>query len=816
MSEINTWQNKVINKIKILEQNKHLLEKRQEKLFENLQGCNRETRLYVTTRDKLNEITYTLKRVETELGAYKRSWNRGQNIEDLSESFSNLSVKMTEDSNKQKSNLAATTVTTSTSTVTTPSATGATKPTTKTIETNPLDSEAAKKASDDANLKSQASGPFATAMAKKNTQEIPKVTGTVPKGPNMFTSTPTDIGTQTATFNVDPNIFGPGEYPNVRTNPYAFPTKPPRTSTDEKNSVWQNMQNFDLIPQGVQTQTMATQTEDQPQRKVSFADDTDEDRRRSRSPQNNLDRERRRDRTPQDSFDINKNRFSEKYTIPTKPTIFKSYREPREKRTYSKSYQYDSESDANKNTKMSKTYVMNKEDQFESENKGMRDQPRTKNTSETNNNPNEADHIIKSSKDYRMRQANEHEHDTSDSDDYDAQFDHQRSNRNNRAKHWPRNQNAGQMYYDESFQNQKCRTTYLKRLVTIPELTGETFENLKLFLEKVDTLFYSAMNDAEICELYEQILLKINGEARDIVMAMGNLDWENIKKSLLDHFSHLCNRNLLTSQLENLKQERDESLEKYTERARKLLRTKNAMYSHLTQEQKSEHNRTAARAFMNGIKDYNLRNTVKTRGATSLETAIENAIDMQSDAMHSIARNELFCRHCKTTGHREADCRRRSNNENNTIFKFINALRSVDSVNFRGGNSMQPMRIPQRNYDYRYDVWNGRNQVRNQSSPNRQQYYNYNDRRQSNNNNNDQIRPRYNNYSDQNRQRFNNPINQNRQQSNNNNNDDLANRRVRYNPNSLQRVEGGSTRPNQVNTVALEQRLRQRSSEPKN
>lgn len=808
MSEKDIWRNKVKNKIKILEQNKHLLERRQEKLFENLQGCNRETRLYVTTRDKLNEVAYTLKKVEAELGAYKRNWDRGQDIGDLSASFSNLSVKMTEDTDKQKSNLVTTVVTTSTTTVTTPSAT------TKTTETNPLDSEAAKKASDDGNLKSQASGPFAAAMAKKNIQEGSKITGAIPKGPNMFTSTPTDTGAQSTAINVDPNIFGPGEYPNVRTNPYAFPNKPPRTSIDEKNLVWQNVHNFDLIPQGPQKHTVITQTEEQTQRKVSFADDTDEDKRRSRSPQENFDRERRRDRTPQDSFDINKNRFSAKYTIPTKPTVFRSNSDNREKGAYSKSYRYDSESDANQNARMSKTYV-EKGNNLDSGNnliRSMRNQPRAKKVNIPESNQNESNPIIKSSKSYRMGQANAPQQHSSDSDNYD---DHQRSNRDNREDHWPRNQNANQMHYDESFQNQKCRTTYLKRLTTIPELTGETFENLKLFLEKVDTLFYSAMNDAETCELYEQILLKINGEARDIVMAMGDLDWENIKKSLLDHFSHLCNRNLLTSQLENLKQERDESLEKYTERARKLLRTKNAMYSHLTQEQKSEHNRTAARAFMNGIKDYNLRNTVKTRGATSLETAIENAIEMLSDAMHSIARNELFCRHCKTTGHREADCRRRSNNENSTIFKFINALRSVDSVNFRGGNPMQQMRIPQRNYEYRYDNWNGGNRIRNQPNPNRQQYYNYNDRRQPNNNNNDQIRPRYNNYSDQNRQRFNSPMNQNRQQTNNNNND-LANRRVRYNPNSLQRVESGIPRTNQVNTVALEQRLRRRSSETKN
>lgn len=234
-----------------------------------------------------------------------------------------------------------------------------------------------------------------------------------------------------------------------------------------------------------------------------------------------------------------------------------------------------------------------------------------------------------------------------------------------------------------------ARPTFIKRLAAIPELEGDTFENLKKFIEKVDTLYYSTVNEVEINELYEQMILKINGEVRNLIINLENLNWENVKTKLYDHFSHLCNKSLLTTQLENLKQGKNESIAEYSERARKLLNKKNAMYSKLTEDQKIEHNRVAYKAFTRGLKDIALKERASTRGASSLEDAIECALDMENDTLHQIPRTDLFCRTCKVSGHRELECRRKANSED-PMFNLISAFTDAQlAINRR--NNMPPM-----------------------------------------------------------------------------------------------------------------------------
>lgn len=157
----------------------------------------------------------------------------------------------------------------------------------------------------------------------------------------------------------------------------------------------------------------------------------------------------------------------------------------------------------------------------------------------------------------------------------------------------------------------------------------------------------------------------------------------------MTRYGYLCNKNVITTQLENLKQNKDESLTDYSERARKLLRTKAAMYSHISKEQRDEYNRSASRAFMRGLNNFGLRQRVTTRGATSLENAIENAIDMELDTVNQVTNNELFCRSCRIVGHREKDCRRRNNN-NDALTVLANAFRNMNNMNFNRRNDFLP------------------------------------------------------------------------------------------------------------------------------
>lgn len=119
---------------------------------------------------------------------------------------------------------------------------------------------------------------------------------------------------------------------------------------------------------------------------------------------------------------------------------------------------------------------------------------------------------------------------------------------------------------------------------------------------------------------------------------------------LLSKFAFLSNKNVLTSQIENLHQEQNESLTQYTERARRLLRKRNSIYSHLTEEQRTENNRLVRRAFSKSILNGKLRDKIMTRGASSLEDTIAFVIEAENDALTEIPRMNYIAYSATQTG----------------------------------------------------------------------------------------------------------------------------------------------------------------------
>lgn len=268
------------------------------------------------------------------------------------------------------------------------------------------------------------------------------------------------------------------------------------------------------------------------------------------------------------------------------------------------------------------------------------------------------------------------------------------------------------------------RVIFLKRLNNIPEFNEESFEHLKKFLEKAETLYYQATNNAEDKEWLQHILIRVNSEARNVICSLDERNWDNIKAALMKRYSYLYNKNLVNTELENLKQGQKESLSEYAERARKLLRKKISMYSYVSPEQRQDYDRYASRSFIQGLNNTNLIRQVKTRGFDSLEKAVENAIDMETDTNSEVSRTELICRFCKAIGHRERDCNRK-NPENNAILSLVNALRDVGNVNFgqrntpfQRGNMVQRLRDQNNRFSNRNPMLNMRNDGFNNFNPN--------------------------------------------------------------------------------------------------
>lgn len=230
-----------------------------------------------------------------------------------------------------------------------------------------------------------------------------------------------------------------------------------------------------------------------------------------------------------------------------------------------------------------------------------------------------------------------------------------------------------------NIEREYTRTSFMQSLRKIPVFNGDTYQNLRDFIDITETLLSFCINASEERELFQHMILNLRGEAKTLLKSLNNFDWQTIKNSLLKHFSYLANKNILSSQLENLHQEKNESLNEYSERARKLLKEKNSIYNDLTGQLSQDHDRTATRAFTNGIKDSKIRNILKIRGVDSLNTAIAAALEAEHDAITDIKRNEMFCRYCRLVGHLENECRNKEN-ANSDIGKLASALRSMGNL----------------------------------------------------------------------------------------------------------------------------------------
>lgn len=301
--------------------------------------------------------------------------------------------------------------------------------------------------------------------------------------------------------------------------------------------------------------------------------------------------------------------------------------------------------------------------------------------------------------------------------------------------------------------NVKPRDSYLRRLRLIPVFDGESYKTLRNFLDIAYALNESWTNEAEKNELIDTLNLQIRGEARDVVGDLYEITFEEMRDRLLKHFAYLINKEVVTTQLENLRQNEKESITEYSERARKLLKDKCSTYKFLSDEQKREYDRTARRAFARGIREFTIKDRLITRGASSLEDAISYAIEAEFDNSILIPNSELYCKFCKNSGHRERDCRKKQGNVT-SINQLMNLLRAAPDnkqtpqnfSNFRGQgnrsnrnwNNSQNNNSGNNRNDQRGNGrknWNNNNNNNNSQNRNSNQNQNGNSQRSNNNQN---------------------------------------------------------------------------------
>lgn len=215
---------------------------------------------------------------------------------------------------------------------------------------------------------------------------------------------------------------------------------------------------------------------------------------------------------------------------------------------------------------------------------------------------------------------------------------------------------------DRSFQyrDTSCCASFIRYIKKIPSFSGQSHEDLINFIEICDTINALCINDSEYNEFITNIIFQVRGEARSALP--DSHEWTDIRKNLLSSFKYLSNRTILDSQIENLRQEKDESLTKYGERARKLLSEKNRSFNSISEEQKMEHDRIARKSFSRGLGIQKLKDVMVTQNFSSLEDAISRSMEIESELSNSFHRKEFCCSFCKKMEHRESECRSKTNN----------------------------------------------------------------------------------------------------------------------------------------------------------
>lgn len=117
-------------------------------------------------------------------------------------------------------------------------------------------------------------------------------------------------------------------------------------------------------------------------------------------------------------------------------------------------------------------------------------------------------------------------------------------------------------------QNLVSRKPYLDHLKKIPEFDGESYKALRNFLDIAGALNESWTNDVERNDFIDTLSLQLRGEARDVVGNLYQSSFDEMRDKLLKYFLYLINKEVVTSQLENIRQNDKETMSEYAERAR--------------------------------------------------------------------------------------------------------------------------------------------------------------------------------------------------------------------------------------------------------
>lgn len=246
-------------------------------------------------------------------------------------------------------------------------------------------------------------------------------------------------------------------------------------------------------------------------------------------------------------------------------------------------------------------------------------------------------------------------------------------------------------------------------------------DSIKRFVNTTDMLWQSLEKTQQnIDRFIFKVKLKLAKCNQTFLHKIEGMNWPQIKNEILNDYSVNSARDTL-AQINTVKQKSGESLFEYANRCKNLLFDMNSFLGvNADPGMTTINDRSARKAFEDGLSDSNLRNFVKNIPTRNLQELIDITVERYERNLSAAPRQQL-CNYCSKGPHKESECRKKQSDlANKNRSNQANRGNNNGSSNQNRSNTQN-----QNNRDNRGNNTNN-NQNRNSNSGNSSNQSNFN------------------------------------------------------------------------------------------
>ncbi|XP_031632654.1 uncharacterized membrane protein DDB_G0293934-like [Contarinia nasturtii] len=267
-------------------------------------------------------------------------------------------------------------------------------------------------------------------------------------------------------------------------------------------------------------------------------------------------------------------------------------------------------------------------------------------------------------------------------------------------------------------------------LRSIPEFDTKSNDSVKRFITTTDMLWTALDNNPANIERFNfNVKLKLAKCNQSFLNKIRELQWPDIKSEIVKDYSVNSARDTL-AQINTVKQKTGESLFEFANRCKNLLYDMNSFLgANADSGLETIHDRSARKAFENGLLDGNLRNFIKNVATKNLQELIDTTIERYEQNL-TVESRRMVCNYCSKSAHTEKECRKKQSD----LAKKNRDRTNRDNTN--SGNNRENTNRENSNRGNSSQWSNSQNRQSNGSSRNSNQTGNNNGRNSNQNGNN--------------------------------------------------------------------------------